>query len=138
MFNISSTYIGITRSLGTRRTLWIPKLLKCINKAQPEPCYKKTQLQSRSHAYENRELWGRSPFIFTRAPQPWLQVSTSFIMLMYYISSYTTHKHSVTFRGYATFQSGRFSLSCFDLGHFYLGHFDLGHFDLGQFGHSKF
>jgi len=42
-------------------TLGIPKFLKCINKAQPEPCYKKPQLQSRSH------------FIFTRAPQPCLE-----------------------------------------------------------------
>jgi len=54
VFKISSKYIGITRSLATRRTLGIPKLLKCINKAQPEPCYKNTQLRSRSHAYENR------------------------------------------------------------------------------------
>ena len=86
VFKISSKYVGITRSLATRRTLGIPKLLKCINKAQPErswsqvikkhssglksePRYEKTQLQSRSHAYENREL--RSHFIFTRAPQPW-------------------------------------------------------------------
>jgi len=27
----SSNYVGITRSLATRRTLGIPKLLKCIN-----------------------------------------------------------------------------------------------------------
>ena len=39
--SISSKYVGITRSLATRRTLGIPKLLKCINKAQPEPCCKK-------------------------------------------------------------------------------------------------
>jgi len=31
----SSKYVGITRSLATR-TLGIPNLLKCINKAQPE------------------------------------------------------------------------------------------------------
>ena len=71
VFKISSKYVRITRSLATRRTLGIPKLLKCINKAQPEPCYKKTQLRSRSHAYENRDLRSRSHFIFTRAPQPW-------------------------------------------------------------------
>jgi len=46
VFKISSKYIGITRSLATRRSLGKPKLLKCINNAQPE--------QSRSHAYENR------------------------------------------------------------------------------------
>ena len=56
--SISSKYNGVTRSLDTRKTLEIPKLLKCMNKAQPEPCYKKTQLRS----------W--SQFIFTRAPQP--------------------------------------------------------------------
>jgi len=52
VFKISSKYVGITRSLAARRTLGIPKLLKCINKAQPEPCYKKSQLRSwsRSHA----------------------------------------------------------------------------------------
>jgi len=62
VFNISSKYIGITRSLATRRTLGIPKLLKYIHKAQPEPepCYEKAQLRTWSH------------FIFTRAPQPWL------------------------------------------------------------------
>jgi len=27
---------------------------------EQEPCYKKTQLRSRSHAYENRELRNRS------------------------------------------------------------------------------
>jgi len=41
VFEISSKYVGITHSLATRRTLGIPKLLKCINKAQPE--------RSRSH-----------------------------------------------------------------------------------------
>ena len=44
VFKISSKYVGIIRSLATRSTLSIPKLFKCINKAQPE----------RSHAYENR------------------------------------------------------------------------------------
>jgi len=68
VFKINSKYIGTTRSLATRRTLGIPKLLKCINKAQPEPRYKKTQLLSRSHAYENRELRSRSHFIFTITP----------------------------------------------------------------------
>ena len=58
VFKIGSKYVGITRSLATRRKLGIPKLLKWINKAQSEPCYKKTQLQSWSH------------FIFTRAQQP--------------------------------------------------------------------
>jgi len=69
----SSKYVGIARSLATRRTLGILKLLKCINTAQPEPCYKKTQLRSRSrsHVYENRER--RSHFIFTRAQQPCLK-----------------------------------------------------------------
>ena len=61
VFKIGSKYVGTTHSLPTRMTLGIPKFLKCINKAQPEPCYKKTQLQSRSH------------FIFTRAPQPCLE-----------------------------------------------------------------
>jgi len=42
VFKISSKYVGIIRSLATRRTLGIPKLLKCIHKAQSEPCYKKT------------------------------------------------------------------------------------------------
>jgi len=78
VFKISSKYIAITRSLATRRTLGIPKLLKCINKAQPEPRYEKTQLRSwsLSQAYENRELrsWNRNHFIFTRAPQPWFEV----------------------------------------------------------------
>jgi len=48
---ISSKYVGIIYSLATRRALSIPKFLKCINKAQvePEPCYEKTQLWSRSH-----------------------------------------------------------------------------------------
>jgi len=32
----------------------------------------KTPLRNRSHAYENRELRSRIHFIFTRAPQPWL------------------------------------------------------------------
>jgi len=41
VFKISSKYVGITRSLATRRTLGIPKLLKCIIKAQPEPGYEK-------------------------------------------------------------------------------------------------
>jgi len=44
VFEISSKYVGITRSLATRRTLGclgIPKLLKCINITQPEPCDKK-------------------------------------------------------------------------------------------------
>ena len=36
VFKISSKYVRIIRSLATRRTLGIPKLLKCINKAQPE------------------------------------------------------------------------------------------------------
>jgi len=36
VFKISSKYVGIIRSLATRRILGIPKLLKCINKAQPE------------------------------------------------------------------------------------------------------
>jgi len=49
VFKIISKYVGIIRSLATRRTLGIPKLLKCINKAQPEPWYGKTQLRSRSH-----------------------------------------------------------------------------------------
>ena len=75
VFKISSTCVGITRLLATRKTLGIPKLLKCINKAQAElesePFYKKAQLRSRSHAYENRELESRSHFIFTRVPQPW-------------------------------------------------------------------
>jgi len=35
VFKTSSKYVGITRSLATR-TLGIPKLLKSINKAQPE------------------------------------------------------------------------------------------------------
>jgi len=72
VFKISSKYVGITWSLATR-TRRITKLLKCITKTQsePEPCYKKTQLWSRSHAYENRELRSRSHFIFTTAPQPW-------------------------------------------------------------------
>ena len=69
VFKINSKYFGITRSLGTRRTLGILKLLKCIDKAKTEPCYKKTQLTSRNYACENREL--RSHFIFARAPQPW-------------------------------------------------------------------
>jgi len=43
--NNSSKYVGITRSLVTRMTLGIPKLLKCINKAQPE--------RSRSHVIKN-------------------------------------------------------------------------------------
>jgi len=42
---ISSKYVGTTRSLATKRTLGIPKLLKCINKAQPE--------LSRSHVIKN-------------------------------------------------------------------------------------
>jgi len=62
--SISSKYVGITCSLATR-TLRIPKVLKCINKAQSVPCYKKAQLRSRSH------------FIFTRAPQPWKKVQSS-------------------------------------------------------------
>ena len=41
VFKISSKYIGITPSLATRRTLRIPKLLMCINKAEPEPCLRK-------------------------------------------------------------------------------------------------
>jgi len=41
VFKIGSKYVGITRSLATRRTLGIPKLLKCIDKALSEPCYKK-------------------------------------------------------------------------------------------------
>jgi len=41
VFKISSKYVGIIRLLATRRTLGKPKLLKYINKAQPEPCYKK-------------------------------------------------------------------------------------------------
>jgi len=45
VFKISSKYVGITRSLATRRTLGMPKLLKCINKAQPE--------RSRSHVIKN-------------------------------------------------------------------------------------
>ena len=77
VFKISSKYVGITHSHATRRTLGVPKLLKCINKAQlePEPCYKKTQLRSsvtKNTALEpclRREL--RSHFVFTRAPQPW-------------------------------------------------------------------
>jgi len=32
VFKIGSKYVGITRSLATRSTLGIPKLLKCINK----------------------------------------------------------------------------------------------------------
>jgi len=76
--SISSKYFGTTRSLATRRTLGIPKSLKCINKAQPEPVRirshnKKAQLRIRSHAYENRELRSWSHFIFTRAPQHWLK-----------------------------------------------------------------
>ena len=39
--SICSKYVGITRSLAVR-TLGIPNLLKCINKAKPEPCYKNT------------------------------------------------------------------------------------------------
>ena len=35
--SISSKYVGITRSLATRKKLGIPKVLKWINKAQPEP-----------------------------------------------------------------------------------------------------
>jgi len=77
VFKISSKYVGITRSLATRRILGIPKLLKCINKTLQDPersrsHVKKTQLRSwsRSHAYENRELRSRSRFIFTRDPQP--------------------------------------------------------------------
>ena len=42
VFKISSKYVGITCSLAAKRTLGISKLLKCINRAQPEPCYKKT------------------------------------------------------------------------------------------------
>jgi len=61
VFKIGSKYIGITRSLATKSTLGIPKLLKWINKAQSEPCYKKAQLQSWRH------------FIFTRAQQPCLK-----------------------------------------------------------------
>ena len=34
--SITSKYAGIARSFATRRTLGIPKLLMCINKAQPE------------------------------------------------------------------------------------------------------
>ena len=34
--SIGSKYVEITPSLATRRTLGTPKLLKCINKAQPE------------------------------------------------------------------------------------------------------
>ena len=64
VFNISSKYVVIIRSLATR-TLGILKLLKCINKTHPEPEW------SRSHAYENRER--RSHFTYTRAPQPCLQ-----------------------------------------------------------------
>ena len=68
---ISWKYVRITCSLATRRTLGIPKLLKCINKAQPEPCYEKSQL--RSHAYENTAPepepfhFCQSHFVFTRA-----------------------------------------------------------------------
>jgi len=43
VFKISPKCVGIIRSLAKRRTLGIPKLLKCINKAQPEP------ERSRSH-----------------------------------------------------------------------------------------
>jgi len=45
VLKISSKCVGITRSLATRRTLGIPKLLNCINKAQPE--------RSRRHVIKN-------------------------------------------------------------------------------------
>jgi len=48
VFKISSNYVGITRSLATRRTLGTPKLLKWINKAQPGPCYKKHSAGARA------------------------------------------------------------------------------------------
>jgi len=52
VFKISSKYVGITRTLATKRTLGIPKLLKCINKAQPERSHvKKTQLRSWSRSH---------------------------------------------------------------------------------------
>jgi len=72
VFNISSTYVGLTRSLATRRTLGIPKLLKCINKAQPEPepCYKKHS-SGAGAMLTKTELRSWSHFIFTRAPQSW-------------------------------------------------------------------
>jgi len=35
VFKISSKYVGIVRSLATRRTLGIPKLLKCIVVTSP-------------------------------------------------------------------------------------------------------
>jgi len=62
--SISSKYVGIIRSLATKRTLGIRKLLKCINKALQERSWNRShviieiQLRSwcRSHAYENREL----------------------------------------------------------------------------------
>jgi len=71
VIKISSKYVGTTHSFATRRTLGIPKLLKCIKTAGAMLYSTKTQLPSRSHAYENRELRSRSHFIFTRAPQPW-------------------------------------------------------------------
>ena len=58
VFKISWKYVGIIRSLATRRTLGIPKLFKCINKAQPEPCYKK-------NTAPGLEPWKQ------RAPEPW-------------------------------------------------------------------
>jgi len=68
VFKISSKYVGITRSLATRRTLGIPKLLKCINKAQAEP----ERSRSRSHVIKNTapEL-EPEPFLRKqRAPEP--------------------------------------------------------------------
>ena len=66
--SISSKYVGITHSLATRRTLGIPKLLMCNNKAQPEPepCCKQTQLRSASHAPTKTESPGAGTISFSQ------------------------------------------------------------------------
>ena len=113
VFKISSKYVGITRSLATRRTLGIPKLLKCINKAQPEPLYKKTQLRSwsRSHAYENRELWSRSHFIFTRAPQPYHE-STRPLRIYFDIFQVELYTNVLSVTRYRFCWIGAYSYNC--------------------------
>ena len=60
--NNSSKYVGITGSLVTRMTLGIPKLLKCINKAQPE--------RSRSHVIKNTAPEPEPCLRKQKAPEP--------------------------------------------------------------------
>jgi len=62
VFKISSKYVGITRSLATRRTLGIPKLLKCVNKVQPE--------RSRSNVLKNTAPEREPCLRKQRAPEP--------------------------------------------------------------------